>query len=828
MWFLMHSNNGPYLLCAWYRPPVQGEVESITSFEEELIRLRRHALGVLVKGDLNLHCQRWLFHSDGNTKEGDLMRDACSRNGLRQIVRKPTRFDNLLDLSITDIEAAHASVSAKIADHAVVTTSLNLALPKTSSHSRKVWSYAKADWIGFKGDVRGVDWTFLRHCDATRSAEMMMELILTAASRHIPQRTACIKKRSHPWLNDNIVELVAAKRAAEGTAEYGDAVRQCSERILEEYHAYAHKARQDLRECRSGSKVWWTLSRELLRQQTKVQSIPALKSNDGSWIHEPQGKAELLAATFTGKNIIPEPCVNDYTDVDRNPRAQKGLRQVTEQVALKTLEMLDENSGTGPDLLPARILKTGAKELAIPIMMLALLILNSGEWPESWREHWLVPIYKRAAVFEPGNYRGVHLTAQLSKIVERIILHLMEPHITLWKLAGVNQFAYTKKRGSRDALALLVLRWIDALDKGRKVLVYCSDVSGAFDKVSKNRLMQKLEAKGIHPKLLKLISSWLEPRSASVVVGGTKSEPFRIQNMVYQGTVLGPQLWNLYFEDAYKAIREFMFDEIVFADDLNAYRIVPASTSIEKGTEVMELVQGELHRWGAANQVSFDPGKESMHILSRTDPYGMDFKLLGIIFDCKLEMENAVRFLTGKVKWKLHMLLRSRKSFRTEDLVIQYKQQVLSYIEYRTPAIYHATKTILSRLDKLQDRFLLELGITKEAALMDFKLAPLSMRRDIAMLGILHRAATGDGPEHFREYFRRRSGSLMLESPTATNTVSLLWKRSIWGLIRVYNTLGGALQCAAVKDLQFMLQERAKRIVVKQLNDNWEELYSPR
>ena len=57
--------------------------------------------------------------------------------------------------------------------------------------------------------------------------------------------------------------------------------------------------------------------------------------------------------------------------------------------------------------------------------------------------------------------------------------------------------------------------------------------------------MRKLEAKGIHLKLLKLlklIGSWLEPRRAPVVVGVTNLEPFRIHNMVYQGIVLGPQL----------------------------------------------------------------------------------------------------------------------------------------------------------------------------------------------------------------------------------------------------------------------------------------------
>ena len=46
--------------------------------------------------------------------------------------------------------------------------------------------------------------------------------------------------------------------------------------------------------------------------------------------------------------------------------------------------------------------------------------------------------------------------------------------------------------------------------------------------------------------------------------------------MIFQGTVLGPQLWNLYFEDASKAINEYMFEEVVYADDLNAYKVVPA------------------------------------------------------------------------------------------------------------------------------------------------------------------------------------------------------------------------------------------------------------
>ena len=149
--------------------------------------------------------------------------------------------------------------------------------------------------------------------------------------------------------------------------------------------------------------------------------------------------------------------------------------------------------------------------------------------------------------------------------------------------------------------------------------------------------------------------------------------------MVYQGTVLGPQLWNLYFEDAATAIREFLFEEVVLADDLNEYKIFPSSTPNDIALKAIDNVQQELHMWGDANQVSFDAKKESRHILSRTEPLGPDFKLLGVEFDCGLEMENAVRSLVGKVKWKSKMLLRSRRLFNTADLCTIQAASVVVY-----------------------------------------------------------------------------------------------------------------------------------------------------
>eukprot|EP00973_Karenia_brevis_P009624 1297731-Karenia_brevis.AAC.1 len=63
-------------------------------------------------------------------------------------------------------------------------------------------------------------------------------------------------------------------------------------------------------------------------------------------------------------------------------------------------------------------------------------------------------------------------------------------------LCGDNQFAYLPGRGCRDALLFMALSWLSAWARGHKILLYCSDVSGAFDRVSASRLLWELRLAG--------------------------------------------------------------------------------------------------------------------------------------------------------------------------------------------------------------------------------------------------------------------------------------------------------------------------------------------
>ena len=97
----------------------------------------------------------------------------------------------------------------------------------------------------------------------------------------------------------------------------------------------------------------------------------------------------------------------------------------------------------------------------------------------------------------PTNYRGVHLTYILTKIVERTIAFVIVPYFDRVGAFGKDQWAFRKKHSCWDLVALLVCRWLWALDNGYKVCIYLSDIYGAFDRVDREILIEYIRRWGL-------------------------------------------------------------------------------------------------------------------------------------------------------------------------------------------------------------------------------------------------------------------------------------------------------------------------------------------
>ena len=188
-------------------------------------------------------------------------------------------------------------------------------------------------------------------------------------------------------------------------------------------------------------------------------------------------------------------------------------------------------------------------------------------------------------------------------------------------------------------------------------------------------------------------------------------------------------------------------------------------------------------------------------------------------------------------------MLRCRKFYNQRELVKLYKAQVLSFIESRTPALHHAAPSVLDAIDRVQRRFLREIGLTELEALLRYKLAPLPARRDIAMLGLLHRASHGRAPDPLMDLLlagdrhhrgpntavtrgaRVRHERQMAEYISRGGHTETL-RRSCFGLATVWNMLPPTVaDTKTTKICQRKLQQCLVRRALRDPDSDWQHFF---
>ena len=143
------------------------------------------------------------------------------------------------------------------------------------------------------------------------------------------------------------------------------------------------------------------------------------------------------------------------------------------------------------------------------------------------------------------------------------------------------------------------------LDSGKVVGGVFIDFKKAYDTVSHDILLRKLEAYGIKNNIIRLIKSNLSDRKQYVQYSDGQSDVKVVQHGVPQGSILGPLFYIIYANDFSRA-SELLFT-IMFADD--------SSVFIEGQSygNVCQLFNEKLEKcdiWIIANKLTLNLKKE--------------------------------------------------------------------------------------------------------------------------------------------------------------------------------------------------------------------------
>ena len=366
------------------------------------------------------------------------------------------------------------------------------------------------------------------------------------------------------------------------------------------------------------------------------------------------------------------------------------------------LKILKTNKAHGPDNISVSMIQLCGEDLCMPLQKIFQNIIETGIFPEQWKEANVTPVHKKKDKQTVSNYRPISLLPIFAKIFEKVIFKHLYNYLISNKLITKNQSGFTPGDSGTNQLISLVHDIHKAFDDNSclEVRAVFLDMSKAFDKVWHEGLIHKLKQNGIDGKILALLTNYLSNRRQRVVLNGEMSDWAPILSGVPQGSVLGPLLFLIFINDLEAGIiSQIKF----FADDTSLYSVVKnPEISARELNHDLEIISDWAKQW----KMSFnpDPTKPAEEILFSQKRLPQEHpplyfngtevkrvsehKHLGFIFDPKLNCAAHFKEKIAKARKGIGMIKQLREYLPTNILDQIYKMHARSHLDY-CDHIYH-------------------------------------------------------------------------------------------------------------------------------------------
>ncbi|CAB4017509.1 Hypothetical predicted protein, partial [Paramuricea clavata] len=438
-------------------------------------------------------------------------------------------------------------------------------------------------------------------------------------------------------------------------------------------------------------KLFWTYHKAILHSRSKQTSDIVF---NGITAKSSAEKTELLNSYFSSVFTTSS---TDIGDCDGEAsETESGLGELTVDVAEveNYLRNLDITKASGPDKIPARLLKECGRQIAPSICELFNVSLRVGRLPVEWKSANVTPVHKKHLKELAENYRPISLLPIIVKLLERCVCRRLYEHVI--SAISLGQHGFLRNRSCTTQLLQVLHKIGENLDSNIQTDIVYLDVAKAFDSVD-----------------------YLTGRTQRVVVDGVASGWSSVTSGVPQGSILGPMLFVLFINDLPDIIPE-KSEAAFYADDTKTFRKI----TCEDDARQLQQTLTNLATWSNTNNMRFNELKCKVLTVSRKkQPVDFTYRLgsttlthvekekdLGVTMTGNLSWDSHIHEITAKAN-KLLGLLKRTCPFLTD---VNVRRTLYLSLRRATRWILKARKGDSSYNERLVDLNLLPLCYDRE------------------------------------------------------------------------------------------------------------------